>query len=555
MNSVFPKEELESYIAGKKSEQFFKLALLGEPKTSVQNLRISLVTPQVIASASQIRRVQPPLGIACLAAMLEEYSFSNIQTLDSSALGYHEVDDLGDGFVKFGKDPEFIANKIANFDADVVGISALFSSQVECAFDLAKTIKKILPNTLIVFGGIHATKMAEPILKEHPEIDYIICGEADLTFTLFCQKILASKDVRSVPGLAWRNQESESCFDVEINRQLPGLNMNELPDPAWHRIDMDMYYDIGMPHNPFLESREFLTIMTERGCPEKCYFCSSASFFGNSGRFRPLTPKNTYAMIAKAKNRYGVKELQIEDDTFTLNAQRVIDICRLLEPLQLRITLPNAIRADAPKNQSKRLEMFKVMRAAGFAKVGISAEHGDQEFLDKVVGKRLDLSEVTASVHLAHEAGLMVHTNFMMGFPFETAEHRSRTMEFARSLQSDSFSVSLAAPLPGTPLWKVCEENDLFMPGFDVNRLVYDVVNIRPHDISPSALRELVVNFNAELNNSARQRSKKASDHYKLFEGKMKNASDDRKYSYEISGETFGSVTPSPLGGANPKAG
>ncbi|MDC1073039.1 radical SAM protein [Gammaproteobacteria bacterium] len=545
MKSLSPREELEQYVSDKKAEEFFKNAVLGDPESSTQDLRISLLTPQVIASKNQIRRVQPPLGIGCLAAVLEEYGFNKLQVLDASALGYNEVIEMGDGFVKFGSDPEKIADQVAAFNADVVGISALFSSQVECAFELARSIRKILPKALIVFGGIHASKMAEPILKEHSEIDYIICGEADLTFTLFCQKVLASSDVYSIPGLAWRNKDSDGVDVVEINRQLPGLNMNELPVPAWHQIDMKMYYDIGMPHNPFLRSREFLTIMTERGCPEKCYFCTSASFFGNSGRFRALTPENTYSMIASAVEKYGVKELQIEDDTFTLNAQRVIDICRLLEPLKLRITLPNAIRADAPKNKRKRLHMFKAMRAAGFAKIGISAEHGDQEFLDKVVGKRLDLTEVEASVHLAHEAGLMVHTNFMMGFPFETVEHREKTMQFARSLKSDSFSVSLAAPLPGTPLWNVCAKHNLFMPGFDINRLVYDVVNIRPHDISPEALRELVVAFNAELNASARNRSAAAKEHYTLFEGNNKDASNDRKYSYVSSEETFGSVTPS----------
>ena len=81
-----------------------------------------------------------------------------------------------------------------------------------------------------------------------------------------------------------------------------------------------------MPHNPFMESREFLTIMTERGCPEKCYFCSSADFFGNSGKFRPLSPENVYKILKYGVDKYNIKELQIEDDTFTLNSKRVVAI-------------------------------------------------------------------------------------------------------------------------------------------------------------------------------------------------------------------------------------
>jgi len=310
-----------------------------------------------------------------------------------------------------------------------------------------------------------------------------------------------------------------------------------------------------MPHNPFMKSREFITIMTERGCPEKCFFCSSADYFGNSGKFRPLTAEKTYEMIEYCVNKFGVKELQIEDDTFTLNSKRVIEICKKIKKFNLRITLPNSIRADAPINHEKRLTMFKFMADAGFAKIGISAEHGDQDFLDKVVGKRLNLEEIVSSVDLAHEAGLLVHTNFMMGFPFETYIHRERTIKFSKSLKSDSFSVSLASPLPGTKMWDVCEKNNLFMPGFNVNRLVYDVVNIKPHDITPEDLLQTVKNLNAELNHFARMRSEDAAKHYELFESKGKNSSGDRKYSYttEMTNSNYNDLKFSEHGSVVPK--
>ena len=168
------------------------------------------------------------------------------------------------------------------------------------------------------------------------------------------------------------------------------------------------------------------------------------------------------------------------------------------------------------------------MKEAGFDQVSMSVEHGDQDFLDKTIGKRLELKEVVASIDIAHEAGLLVHNNFMMGFPFETAENRQRTIDFAKSLKSDSFSVSLAAPLPGTKLWTVCKENDLFPENLDVERLVYDQVNIKPHDIEPKDLLNLVSNLNQELNLAAQMRSKKAKDKYKLL--KNKETSSDRKY-------------------------
>ena len=378
---------LKDFMDGKTDGQQFKHKILGKPERIKQDLKICLITPNVIASSTQIRRVQPPLGIACLAAVLEEYNFTNLQIIDSSAEGYNNIKDLGDGFVEFGLDDNAVIEKILKFKPKIIGLSALFSSQIGCAFRLAKKIKSELPESIIFFGGIHATKKSNQLLKEEVYIDYILEGEADYTLTLFCKKFVNNEDVSSVPGLVWRDKKDSK--KILSNPQLPGLDMNELPFPAWHLMDMEMYYDIGMPHNPFMKSREFLTVMTERGCPEKCYFCSSADFFGNSGRFRPLTADNAYEMVKYAVDKFGIKELQIEDDTFTLNSKRVVEFCKKIKNLNLRITLPNSIRADAPKNKERRLEMFKYMADAGFAKIGISAEHGDQDFLDKVVGKRL----------------------------------------------------------------------------------------------------------------------------------------------------------------------
>ena len=191
--------------------------------------------------------------------------------------------------------------------------------------------------------------------------------------------------------------------------------------------------------------------------------------------------------------------------------------------------------------------MFQYMAEAGFEKLGISAEHGDQEFLDKVIGKRLDLNEIVNSIDLAHKAGIMVHTNFMMGFPFEKKENREKTIKFARSLKADSFSVSLVAPLPGTKLYEIVKKNKLFMPNFNVSRIVYDVVNIVPDDISPDDLLSLVKRLNSELNAMALKNNPELIKHYELI--KNKNIK-DRKYQFKenkkliVSNQSHGSVVP-----------
>lgn len=507
----------------------FKHELLGNPVDREESdLRIAFVTPSVIGSKGQTRRTQPPLGIACLAALIREYGYKNIFIIDSSAEGYNNVEDVGDGFIRFGLTDKNVARKVAEFNPNLVAISALFSSQAECAYSVAEEIRKICKDAIIIMGGIHASKAPKEVFNHCSSINYVLSGEGDFSFALLCDALSKRLDPvkEKVPGLVYKSNNQIIKFP-----ELPGLNVNELPFPAWDLMNMNLYWDIGMPHNPFMKSREYLTIMTERGCPEKCYFCSSSSYFGGNGVFKAMTPENVFKLLSYIVEKFSAREIQIEDDTFTLNPFRVIRICELIKPLGLRITLPNSIRADAPRDQKMRLKMFKAMKAAGFEKIGISAEHGDQEFLSNVIGKNLDLNEIVRSIDIAHEAGLMVHTNFMMGFPHEREINRNRTKEFALSLDADSYSVSLAAPLPGTKMWDIVEKDNLFMPNFNVNRLVYDVVNIIPADIEPTNLKKLVTKLNKELNAKAIEKRPKLKEYYKLVDNKKSKIGSDRKYS------------------------
>ena len=185
-----------------------------------------------------------------------------------------------------------------------------------------------------------------------------------------------------------------------------------------------------MPHNPFVISGRVGSIMTSRGCPEHCYFCTSPDYTGTA--FRAMSPERVARQVKDMVEQNDIKELQILDDNFTVNYKRVIAICDGIKDLGLRITLPNAIRADMPMNRKKRFVMYQAMKSAGVEQFGVSVEHGDQDFLNKVTRKRLDLDEVMATCDLAHEAGLLVHANFMIGFPFETAKLRQKTIDFAK---------------------------------------------------------------------------------------------------------------------------
>ncbi len=488
--------------------------------------RIALVTPQVVGASNQVRKAPPPLGISSLAAILEQKGYHDILLLDAVMEDYDNVTPVedGTGFIKYGLPNDKLVEKIADFRADIVGVSSLFSSHTECAIGIADAIKASYPNLPVIFGGNHASQMCEEILRDVKSIDYILAGEADYTLPEFLEKFFNGGDIHEIDGLVWR----EGLTIRRNPRPAYIKDMNALPFPAWHLYDMEQYFAIGMPHNPFVESNRVGCIFTSRGCPSDCYFCSSPDYMGRT--FRAMSSQRVIEMVQKLVDDYDIHELQVLDDNFTVNHRRVVEICEGIAHLNLRITFPNAIRADMPRDREKRFRMFKAMRDAGGAQFGLSPEHGDQEFLTKVVGKAMNLKEVNASCDMAHELGMLVHANFMMGFPFETAALRQKTIDYARTLDADSFSVSLVAPLPGTPLWNIVKENNLFVESFNVSRMVLAKVNIKPHDISPEDLYRLAESLNRELNEAAQKRRPAAAEKYKLFKGKSSEG--DRKYHF-----------------------
>ncbi len=490
---------------------------------NIKDVRIAIISPRAVATKQMIRRVQPPLGLCCIAAGLREKGVKNILLYDTLIEDYYNVQDLEghDNMITYGASDEKICEKMKEFKPDIVGVSALFSSQVSQAYRVAQSVKKANKDTIVVFGGIHASDKSEEVMNSEPSVDYIMRGEGDWTWYTLIEQLFSKGDLAKVPGLVRKDKN-----DFIKNPMAPLIHdMDGLPLPAWDLLPMDEYFKLAMYHNPYVKSERVACIMTSRGCPDRCYFCSSTVFFGH--KFRQMSADRVGEMVDYLVENFKIKELQIEDDNFAVNPIRVVDICKKIEKHKLRITMPNAMRADTPLNREKRGAMYKEMKKAGWDQIGLGVESGDQKFVNEVVGKRLNLEEVKATCDLAHEAGLLVHTNFMMGFPYETKANRDLTIKFAMELDSDSYSLSLATPLPGTKMWDIVEKDKLFHESYNFDTGLPTLVSIKPHDISAENLLLLVENTNKKLNLKASQKRSGTRDKYKLLK---KSVHGDRKY-------------------------
>ena len=495
-----------------------------------KNQKLALVSPRASTGKNMIRRVQPPLGLISLAAVLEEKGYKKVEVYDALIENYDNVqphEEAPDTLITFGASNDEIINKLKFFQPDLIGVSSLFSSQVSQAFSFCRDAKKAFPEVPVVLGGIHASDKCIEIMTVEPSIDYIVTGEGDYTFVEFVEHLFGDGNIESVGGMVWRENG-----EIKKNPR-PAFNheMDKLPFPAWHKLPMKRYFEIAMYHNPYVKSERVACIMTSRGCPDKCYFCASTVFFGH--RFRAMSPDRVAEMVDYLVTNWDIKELEIEDDNFTVNPKRVIDICERIKHHGLRLTMPNAMRADAPINRDKRQNMLAAMKNAGWEQIGLGVEHGDNKFLNEVINKRLNLDEVIATTEMAQNVGLLVHCNFMMGFPHETQTQRQKTIDFAMSLNADSYSLSLATPLPGTDMWDIMEKEQLFTENFDHDRGLPGLVSIKPDDIGEQELLDLVEKVNRDLNIKASNMRKIAKEKYSLFKGKT--AVGDRKFLDEVA--------------------
>jgi phosphonoacetaldehyde methylase len=463
-----------------------------------------------------------------LAAGLHRIGYDDVHLIDAVIEDYNNIMPVGDdpSFVNFGLSDQGVLERISKLNPDLVGISALFSSQTECAFSIARLIKEAFPHLPLCMGGNHATECRQRVMQETTAIDFILAGEADFTFPEFVRAYFSDGDYRRTPGLLWR--EGERICENPMPPTITSLDT--LPFPAWQLYDMERYYDVGMPHNPFLQHKRYGQIITSRGCPYKCYFCSVPDFNGSA--FRSHSAPRVVEDVRQWVDNYSIKELQILDDTFTTDWKRVVDIMNGIRDFKLRITLPNAIRADYPKRLDQRKAMFQAMADAGVAQIDISVEHGDQDFLNNVIGKDLDLDTVPATCELAHDAGMTVHANFMMGFPFENSQGRQKTIDFARRLDADSFSISLCIPLPGTRMANVVALNGLHVDNFNLHRMTLNAVNIKPFDVSAEELKNIAESLNRELNEAAQGKRPATAAKYKKFREDGKTADGDRKFHF-----------------------
>ncbi len=326
--------------------------------------------------------------------------------------------------------------RLTEFNPDVVGITCMTPMVTETHL-VAKAVKSFRKDLPVVVGGIHPSVMPEDIISDE-NIDFIVRGEGEITFSRLIEA-LPDGDFNQINGLTFISDGKI----VHTPDQPLVDDLDTLPMPARHLVNYEGYHQI--PDAVFAEPlRE---ILTSRGCPFQCIFCSARLMSGFKYRYH--SPERVLEEVDLLVNKYHARQIAVLDDNFVVNRQRTIDICEgiLKRGYHRKVVWTTAARADQVD-----LELMKLMKKAGFALVSFGIETGVPRLL-KLIKKGENMEQIRKAVDEAHQAGLKVRGTLMLGLPTETKEDSRATIEWAKNLKLDFAKFSLATPYPGTVLF------------------------------------------------------------------------------------------------------
>jgi len=379
------------------------------------------------------RSVDPPLGILSLSASVKKAFPSEVEV---------RVKDVR----LRGQNEKTLSRELLQWQPDVVGFSSLSPEAARTAH-LVRLVKTLLPRATVLVGGPYASMMPGECLEE-TGAEFAFRGEGERTLVKWLAGYREGHPPRDLPGLA-RREGAEPPFPTSPPEIIEDLNL--LPMPDWGAIRFDDYY-FGISMNWFNAHRRYTSITTSRGCPFHCAYCHH--LFGRKVRFRDLNL--VLEEIALLYHRYGIREFQIVDDIFNVQASRVLDFCRLIREsgMKLYLSFPNGLRGDLLTR-----EVIDALQGAGAYMMTFAIESASDR-IQKLIRKNLDLPRTYEMIRYADSRGIITKAFVMLGFVTETEQEIRQTIETVLDLPLLQVSFFTVVPQVNTELFAITKGID-----------------------------------------------------------------------------------------------
>ena len=428
-------------------------------------MKIVLIQPPIRDFYETSIRTQP-IGLAYLAASLKSAGF-DVDLLDcrqkkktsiplSSELSYlrdfYPFDDrspfkLYSGYYHFGMGWREIRQKVEELNADVYGISSSFTPYHQEALEVARIIKEWDRSKIVIMGGAHVSCAPESVL-ESPWIDYVVLGEGEIRFPLLLRQIDngVPAGVDEIDGIGYRREGKTRITPLHHFVE----DLDRLPYPAREFFHPDGYHIKGLPST---------MIITSRGCPHTCAYCSAHLLMGTV--FRTRSPEKVVEEMVECQKKYGTRVFDIEDDNFTFDRERAKRLMSLIIETfgqrNLELTAMNGVSFASLDG-----ELLHLMKRAGFDTVNLSFVSTDLTTKERMGRPKTEKSfdEVIGEVGAA---GLHAIAYGILGMPGQTVDEMVDTLIYLMGKRV-LIGPSIYYPTPGTPLFERCRAEGLLPP-------------------------------------------------------------------------------------------
>jgi radical SAM superfamily enzyme YgiQ (UPF0313 family) len=384
-------------------------------------MKVLLINPPYFNSKYKfIGLVAPPLGIAYMAAVLEENNI-DVEIIDAAALEMSW---------------ETLEAEIKRRSPGLVAVTAL-TPTIDKALETAELAKKTCPQATVVMGGYHPTfNYPEMLAKDY--VDIVVMGEGEYTMLELVETLDEGGDLKNVKGIA---------YEGGVTPPRPLINdLDELPFPARHLLPMDHYKILNMKLHT-------ATMVSGRGCPMQCSFCASAALHGN--RLRMRSPENVVDEMEHLINDHNSGMIAFMDDTFTLKPSRVEEICDEIKRRNMDVYWGCTARADTLSEN-----LLRKLSDSGCITMFLGVESADQQQLDRV-NKQMTIEKIRQAFKLSRENDIRTIASVVLGMPGDTKESIGRTIKFVRELNPSYALFSLATPYPGTRFYQEAVQDNL----------------------------------------------------------------------------------------------
>jgi anaerobic magnesium-protoporphyrin IX monomethyl ester cyclase len=459
-------------------------------------MKIMLINPPItVYKGGTNPRIYMPIGLLYIAGQLEKEGH-RVEVFDTLLSGEITEGDVA-GERHFGESWDKVSRRIEKFRPDALGITSMFSSQSRNVKKTAEIAKSIDKNMVTVVGGPHPSANPQD-MSNAAHIDFTVIGEGELVI----QKILSAVKGEN-PDVPIRGVCGRYAGSVTVNTAPERINdLDILPFPAYHLYDMERYFYMqthGYCARPIGYGKREVSVITSRGCPHSCVFCSIHPAMGK--KWRAHSANYVLEHIEHLYNRYRIDTVHIEDDNFSLDRPRFIKIMDGLvdKHLPVKWDPTNGLRADSLDEET----LSKAIRS-GCQYMVIAIESGVQRVLDEVIGKKIRLDKILDIAAICRRLKLDLFAYYVVGMPGESYKEIKDTFEFAKRMLFEYFiypQIAIAAPVFGSRLYDICKENGYLADELTPENLgrAYDAHGkglIATPDFSPEDLKGLLAGYN-----------------------------------------------------------